>query len=42
MTPELAGRFAELGVDRLVALASPSADSPERTIEAAAAAVDAL
>ena len=42
MTPELAGRFAELGVDRLVPLASPSADSPERTIEAAVAAVDAL
>jgi len=39
MTPELAGRFAELGVDRLVPL---GADSPERAIEAAVAALDAL
>jgi probable F420-dependent oxidoreductase len=39
MTPELAGRFAELGVDRLIPL---GADSPERAIEAAVAALDAL
>ncbi|HZM40341.1 MAG TPA: LLM class F420-dependent oxidoreductase [Acidimicrobiales bacterium] len=39
MTPELAGQFAELGVDRLVPL---GADSPERTIEASVAALDAL
>ena len=39
MTPELAGHFAELGVDRLVPL---GADSPERTIEASVAALDAL
>jgi probable F420-dependent oxidoreductase len=39
MTPELAGQFAELGVDRLVPL---GADSPERAIEAAVAALDAL
>jgi probable F420-dependent oxidoreductase len=39
MTAELAGQFAELGVDRLVPV---GADSPERTIEAAVAALDAL
>ena len=41
LTPELAARFADLGVDRLVPLASPTADSPERTIESAVAALDA-
>jgi probable F420-dependent oxidoreductase len=42
LTPELAARFADLGVDRLVPLASPTADSPERTIESSVAALDAL
>ncbi len=36
MTPALAGQFAELGIDRLVPL---GADSPERAIEAAVAAL---
>ncbi|HEY7072105.1 MAG TPA: LLM class F420-dependent oxidoreductase [Acidimicrobiales bacterium] len=39
MTPELAGRFAELGVDRLVPV---GADNPERVIEAGVAALDGL
>jgi probable F420-dependent oxidoreductase len=39
MTPELAGRFAELGVDRLVPVGG---DSPERVIEAGDAALDGL
>jgi hypothetical protein len=39
MTPEQAGQFAELGVDRLVPV---GADHPERTIESAVAALAAL
>jgi hypothetical protein len=39
MTPELAGRFAELGVDRLVPV---GADTPERVIEAGIAALEGL
>jgi hypothetical protein len=39
MTPELAARFAEAGVHRLVVLAPLTADGPARAIETAAAAV---
>jgi len=39
LTPALATAFAEAGVDRLVALASPTPDGPMRAIEAAVAAI---
>jgi probable F420-dependent oxidoreductase len=42
MTPELAARFAEAGVHRLVVLAPPTADGPAQAIYAAAAAVSGL
>jgi probable F420-dependent oxidoreductase len=42
MTPELAERFAEAGVHRLVVLAPPTADGPAQAIETAAAAISGL
>ncbi|HVT70455.1 MAG TPA: TIGR03619 family F420-dependent LLM class oxidoreductase [Trebonia sp.] len=42
ITPELAARFAEAGVHRLVLLAPPGADGPERAIAAGAEAVAGL
>jgi probable F420-dependent oxidoreductase len=42
MTPELAARFAEAGVHRLVVLAPPTAGGPAQAIETAAAAISGL
>ncbi len=42
ITPEVAARFAEAGVHRLVLLAPPTADGPLRTIESGLAAVAGL
>jgi hypothetical protein len=42
MTPALAAEFAEVGVHRLVLLASPEPDGAAQTIEAGVAAVAGL
>jgi probable F420-dependent oxidoreductase len=42
ITPEMAARFAEAGVHRLVLVAPPTADGPRRTIEAGLAAIAGL
>jgi alkanesulfonate monooxygenase SsuD/methylene tetrahydromethanopterin reductase-like flavin-dependent oxidoreductase (luciferase family) len=42
ITPEMAARFAEAGVHRLVLVAPPTADGPRRTIEAGLAAMAGL
>jgi probable F420-dependent oxidoreductase len=42
ITPEVAARFAEAGVHRLVLVAPPTADGPRRTIEAGLAAIAGL
>jgi probable F420-dependent oxidoreductase len=42
VTAERAAAYADLGVDRLVLLPPPSPEGPAETIDAAAAAVDAL
>jgi probable F420-dependent oxidoreductase len=42
VTAERAAAYADLGVDRLVLLPPPSSEGPAETIDAAAAAVDAL